>query len=86
VSDADRRRDVRRRIRDHLTASLQLADGIVVMINELQCTEPGCPPIETVIAVLEEGARRQFKIHKPLVDVTDTDLDAALAGEPHDHA
>ena len=29
-----------------------------VMLTELQCTEPGCPPVETVIAILAAGANK----------------------------
>src|ERR1700741_3660775 len=36
---------------------LNLEDDAVVMISELRCSEPGCPPLETVIAVL--GGPRQ---------------------------
>jgi hypothetical protein len=30
-----------------------LSDDTTVMVTELECREPGCPPIETVVAVLE---------------------------------
>ncbi len=56
-----------------------------VVVNELQCTEPGCPPIETVVALLRAGAEpRQVKVHKPAVEVTEDDLRAALRGG-HEH-
>jgi hypothetical protein len=54
-------------------------DEDAVVVNELQCTEPGCPPIETIVALLRAGAEpRQVKIHKPAVDVTEQDLRQAL--------
>jgi hypothetical protein len=28
-----------------------------VVVNELSCTEPGCPPIETVVALLRAGSK-----------------------------
>lgn len=51
-----------------------------VMVAELRCTEPGCPPLETVIAILDQpGQPRQHKIHKALAEVTFADvLDAAI--------
>ena len=53
----------------------------VVVVNELRCTEPGCPPLETVIALLRSGsAPRQVKVHKPVIDVTEDDLRAAIEG------
>jgi hypothetical protein len=58
-----------------------------VVVNELQCTEPGCPPIETVVALLRAGtAPRQVKVHKPAVQVTEDDLRAAIRGHEHEHA
>ncbi|MGE0400286.1 MAG: hypothetical protein AB7T06_26465 [Kofleriaceae bacterium] len=75
---------MRRQLKGRVVALLGLDDSVVVTVNELQCSEPGCPPIETVIGVLAPGANRQFKVHKPLMDVTDHDLQSALRGE-HDH-
>ena len=46
-----------------------------VMVTELRCTEPGCPPLETVIAILTQpGKARQHKILKALADVTFLDV------------
>jgi hypothetical protein len=57
----------------------------VIMVNELACTEPGCPPVETVVALLRTGHEpRQVKVHKAAVDVSRADLEAAIAGH-HEH-
>jgi len=57
---------------------LGLADGDLVTLVELQCHEQGCPPVETVITVLPEaGGRFVSRIHKPLVEITETDIAAA---------
>ena len=58
-----------------------------VVVNELQCTEPGCPPIETVVALLRAGSEpRQVRVHKPAVEVTEDDLRAAIqGGHEHEH-
>ena len=56
-----------------------------VVVSELACTEPGCPPVETVIALLRAGETpRQIKVHKAAVDVTEADVRAALDA-PHVH-
>lgn len=53
----------------HLTADANL------MVTELRCSEPDCPPVETVIAVLVAGAApRQYKIHKAAGDVARSDV------------
>jgi hypothetical protein len=54
-----------------------LAPDTPVLVTELRCTEPGCPPIETVIAILDRpGEPRQHKIHKPLAEITRADVRA----------
>jgi len=61
-------------------------DDDAIMVSELQCTEPGCPPIETVVALLRAGsATRQIKVHKPALEVTEEDLRAAFDGHEHVH-
>jgi hypothetical protein len=69
--------------------ALGLTNDVAVMVTELRCTEPGCPPLETVVAVMDgNGPARQYKIHKPLADVTREDIHAISvhAGSPDAHA
>jgi hypothetical protein len=49
-----------------------------LLVQEIRCFEPGCAPIETFIAVLEEPQRFQTKIMLPLVEVAQSDVFAAL--------
>jgi hypothetical protein len=59
-------------------------EHVTVLIAELACTEPGCPPIETVIALLSEDGKTQHKVHKPVDEVTLDDVRAALDPDaPH---
>lgn len=63
-------------------AALGLDDDAIVMVTELQCTEPGCPPLETAIAVLAgDGQRRLYKLFKPLAEVTAADVTALPSSE-----
>jgi hypothetical protein len=63
-----------------------LSEEIPLMVTELQCTEEGCPPLETVIAILETpGNPRQYKVIKPLAEVTAEDIAAAASGTTEDH-
>jgi hypothetical protein len=61
-----------------------------VLVTELECTRPGCPPLETVIAFwVNEAQRRHFRVFKPLADVAQHDLPPAwlmdaLCAEPED--
>jgi hypothetical protein len=62
-------------------ALFDAGEDAVVVVNELTCTEPGCPPVETVVALLRAGSKpRQVKLHKAAVDVTEDDLRAAIDG------
>ena len=69
--DAARIALVKQWIRDRF----QLGEDCVVMVTELRCTEQGCPPLETVIAILDgPGSRRQFKLHKGVASLTVEDV------------
>ncbi len=52
---------------------LQLDAETAISINQLQCKEPGCPPIETAIIIFTQPAE-QYNIHKAIGDITTTDL------------
>ena len=57
-------------------------DDVVVSVNELSCSEPGCPPRETVVLMLPPGIPpTRLSIHKAVVDVCEQDvIDARLRG------
>ncbi len=76
-----------RALKDAARALFEATDEDAVVVNELRCTEPGCPPVETVVALLRRGSPpRQVKVHKAIVDVSVEDLRAAFEpGDPHDH-
>lgn len=61
---------------------LQLAEGDVVSINELACRDPGCPLLETIIAVFAEGVSMRWKLTRPGCAVTRTMLSQTLATAP----
>ncbi len=45
------------------------------MVPQTECGQPGCPPLETVIALMRPGrAAVKFKIYKALADVTAEDV------------
>lgn len=66
---------------------LGLDEDTAVMIRQLACTEPGCPPLETVVAVLPmDGPARRWTLHRPAVQITEDDLRAALLTTAHEGA
>ncbi|RZM78762.1 hypothetical protein [Leptolyngbya iicbica] len=62
---------------------LALSTDVPISISQLQCHEPGCPPIETVIAVMAQPTQT-YKIHAAAADITQAQVLAALHDEtPH---
>jgi len=53
--------------------NLAIATEISISISQLQCHEPDCPPIETVIAVMTNPPK-QYKIHKSASQITEKDI------------
>mmetsp|Transcript_38688 Transcript_38688/g.84154 ORF Transcript_38688/g.84154 Transcript_38688/m.84154 type:complete len:97 (-) Transcript_38688:324-614(-) len=44
--------------------------GAVVMVTELKCTDVGCPPFDTVMALLRDGGNDKRVLHCALSEVT----------------
>ena len=70
--------------------ALGLGDEHAIVIQELTCAEPGCPPVETVIGVLTAGGpARRWTLHQPLSALTAEVVRSALtegdSGGRQDH-
>jgi hypothetical protein len=61
--------------------TLALPEDIAVTVQQLACREPGCPPIETVIAVLAVPPRR-WTLHRPLAEIEDDVVISLLTHGP----
>jgi nitrate reductase molybdenum cofactor assembly chaperone NarJ/NarW len=66
------------RVRGWTKARFALTDDETVMVSELACSVPGCPPIETHVVFWTLAGRHHFKIFKPLAQVTEDDLPPAF--------
>jgi hypothetical protein len=75
-----------RRVKAWVAAHAVMGENDAVMVTELQCSEEGCPPIETVLALLRPGHEPlKWKVHKPVVEVAESDVSDAIArGDHHD--
>jgi hypothetical protein len=58
---------------------LGIDPAIAISISQLQCHEPGCPPLETVIAVMTQPPQT-FKVHAAAGEITRPDLVLAIGG------
>ena len=61
------------RVREWVRTRFALGDA-AILVAEVACAVPGCPPIETVIAFWTDARRHHFKVFKPVADVTEDDL------------
>ncbi len=59
------------RVRDWTRARFALTDDETVMVSEVACSVPGCPPIETHLVFWTGAGRHHFKIFKPLAAVAE---------------
>jgi len=67
--------DALARVREWTRLRFDLAEDAAILISEVACGLPGCPPIETVVAFWSPNeARHQFKIFKPVREVIQGDL------------
>ena len=62
------------RVRKWVRARFVLGEDAAILVAEVACAVPGCPPIETVIAFWSDEKRHHFKVFKPVSDVDADDL------------
>ncbi|MFF3580631.1 hypothetical protein [Streptomyces mirabilis] len=69
-------------LKDAVRTLLGLDNDTAVIVRQLTCSEPGCPPLETVVAVVPmEGEAHRWTLHRPADRITENDLRATLL--PH---
>ena len=66
------------RVRGWTRQRFGLDDDETVMVSEIACQVPGCPPIETHVVFWTAAGRHHFKIFKPLAAVSEDDLPPAF--------
>src|SRR5262249_32668357 len=63
------------RVRAWTRARFALPEEAAIMVAQVACSMPGCPPLETVVAFWTvDATRHQFKLFKPVADVLNDDL------------
>ena len=62
------------RVKEYVRENFRLGDE-TILVTELACQVPGCPPLETVIAFWgADEKRRHYKVFKPVTEVVMEDL------------
>jgi hypothetical protein len=63
------------RIKTWTRMRFELPEDTAILVSEIACRSPGCPPLETVVAFwTQDEERRQFKLFKPVAEVAEDDL------------
>lgn len=63
------------RVRGWVREDFELQPETSLLVTELECGKPGCPPHETVIALLEPGRPpEEHKLRKAVAQITHDDV------------
>jgi nitrate reductase delta subunit len=63
------------RVRTWTRERFALPEDAAVLVVQVACSLPGCPPLETAVAFwTTESTRHQFKLFKPVAEVLADDL------------
>jgi nitrate reductase delta subunit len=63
------------RVREWTRARFDLSEDVAILVSEVACGLPGCPPVETVVAFwTADATRHHFKIFKRVEEVVRDDL------------
>jgi hypothetical protein len=63
------------RVRNWTRERFKLPDDAAILVTEVTCALPGCPPLETVVAFwTASDTRHHFKVFKPVAEVVANDL------------
>jgi hypothetical protein len=65
------------RLREWTRARFSLCEETSILVAQVACRLPGCPPLETVINFWVGDTRHHFKVFKPVAAVEADDLPPA---------
>jgi hypothetical protein len=65
------------RVREWTRERFTLAKDAAILVSEVACRVPGCPPLETVVVFWIGETRHHFKFFKPVGDVVLEDFPPA---------
>jgi hypothetical protein len=77
IKKDERHRAALQRVREWTRNRFALPEESSIIVTELACALPGCPPLETVVAFWIDDRRHHFKVFKPATQVSEDDLPPA---------
>ena len=66
-----------KQVKTWIAEILNLDGQVAISLNQLTCRELGCPPIETVIVIMEQPPK-QYKIHKSITEIERSELEQLI--------
>jgi hypothetical protein len=66
---------IRSKIKEWMHTLLGLSEKVEIDVAEYNCADPGCVDKETRIIVSENGIKKQYRVHKPIVFVRKPDIE-----------
>src|SRR3954468_798497 len=57
------------RVREWTRQRFKLSPDAAILVSEIVCNLPGCPPLETAVAFWDGETRHHFKLFKPVEEV-----------------
>ena len=64
-----------KQVKEWTRSRFTLSEETTILVSEMACSLPGCPPLETHVLVLPlTGKRHHFKVFKPVTAVVTDDL------------
>jgi hypothetical protein len=61
-------------IKEWVRAHFGVPPDVTVLVTEIMCDQPGCAPVETIVAILDPAGRRQYKSPRPMREVKKEDI------------
>jgi nitrate reductase delta subunit len=66
------------RVKEWTRSRFRLPEDAAILVTEVACALPGCPPLETVVAFWTDAdTRHHFKVFKQVEEVAPDDLPPA---------
>ncbi len=68
-------RSLQGQIKEWVRNHFKLPETTTVLVAEIMCDQPGCAPVETIVAILnQDGSRTQYKSMRPMKEVKKEDV------------
>jgi nitrate reductase delta subunit len=74
LNRSEQQREALQRVREWTRVRFALPAEASIVVTELACAVPGCPPLETVVAFWIDERRHHFKVFKSAAQVIEEDL------------